>query len=46
MDLFEVKLQRSDYKEDFKNNQELPKKYYKFPLCNVDIDYNHHNELS
>lgn len=45
MDLFEVKLQRSDYKEDFKNNQELPKKYYKFPLCNVDIDFNHHNEL-
>ncbi len=41
MDLFEVKLQRSEYKEGFENNLDLPKKYYKFPLCNVEINFDY-----
>ena len=40
-DLFEVKLQRSAYKKAFENNQDLPEKYYRVPLCNVKIDYEH-----
>ena len=40
-DLFEIKLQRSAYKHGFENNQDLPEKYYRVPLCNVKIDYDH-----
>lgn len=40
-DLFDVKLQRSAYKHGFENSQDLPEKYYRVPLCNVEIDYNH-----
>ena len=36
--LFDKLLQRSSYRNEFLTNKPLPKKYYKFPICNINND--------
>jgi len=36
--IFDKLLERSSYKDRFLNNKSLPKKYYRFPLCNISAE--------